>query len=103
MPNTMYYESKQDQLDTTVVHSFSCISTCFGRPYAHRQESRLRFTAYGFQHWLLLVVVFESRVQSCVHSGEDVARATSFPQCKQLTPYSPRLQTAIASAENHMQ
>jgi len=22
--------------------------TCFGHPYAHRQESRLRATAYGF-------------------------------------------------------
>ena len=26
----------------------SCSSTCFGRLYAHHQEVRLRFTAYGF-------------------------------------------------------
>ena len=25
----------------------NCSSTCFGRVYAHRQEVRLRFTAYG--------------------------------------------------------
>jgi hypothetical protein len=26
----------------------NCSSTCFGRLYAHHQEVRLRFTAYGF-------------------------------------------------------
>jgi hypothetical protein len=63
-----------------VVYSINCISTCFGRLYAHRQKSRLRFTAYGFQNCLLLVVVLESRVVSYVHCGEDVA-----PQSTVLT------------------
>jgi hypothetical protein len=44
-----------------VVYSINYISTCFGRLYAHHQESRLRTIAYGFQRWLLLVVVLESR------------------------------------------
>ena len=26
----------------------NCSSTCFGRLYAHHQEIRLRYTAYGF-------------------------------------------------------
>jgi hypothetical protein len=47
-----------------VIYSISCISTCFGRLYAHRQGSRLRFTAYGFQHWLLLFVVLESKLRA---------------------------------------
>jgi hypothetical protein len=55
------------------VYSTNCISTCLWRLYAHCQESRLRFTAYGFQHRLLLVVVLESRLVSCVHCGEDAA------------------------------
>jgi hypothetical protein len=55
-------ESKQDQLDARDSGLFNQLyPTCFGRFYAHHQESRLPFTAYGFRHWLLLVVVLESR------------------------------------------
>jgi hypothetical protein len=62
----------------TLIYSITYVSTYFGRLYAHRQESRLRFTAYGFQYWLLLVVVLESRVVSCVHCGEDAARLSCY-------------------------
>jgi len=39
-----------DQLDTTNsdLLLINCSSTRFGRIYAHHQEVRLRFTAYGF-------------------------------------------------------
>jgi hypothetical protein len=57
-----------------LICSVTYISTCFGHLYAHCQESKLCFTAYGFQHWLLLVVVLESRVLSCVNCGGDVPR-----------------------------
>jgi hypothetical protein len=48
-------------MEHIVVYSINCISTCFGRLFARRQESSLCLTAYGFQHWLLLFVVLESR------------------------------------------
>jgi hypothetical protein len=43
-----------DQLDATSsdLLAISYSSTCFGRLYAHRQEGRLRVTAYGFLSWL---------------------------------------------------
>jgi hypothetical protein len=54
-------QNKTNLMQQILVYSINFISTCFGYIYAHRQKSRLRFTAYGFQHWLLLVVVLESR------------------------------------------
>jgi hypothetical protein len=53
---------KQDQQHATDSGLFHLLYlNMFREFYAHRQESRLRFAAYGFQHWLLLVVVLESR------------------------------------------
>jgi hypothetical protein len=56
-----------------VVYSINCISTRFGRLYAHRQESRLRFTAYAFQHWPLPI-------------GEDVALQHALHSAHSLIP-----------------
>jgi hypothetical protein len=41
---------RQEQLDATNsdLLVINCSSTRFGRLYAHHQEVRLRFTAYGF-------------------------------------------------------
>ena len=41
---------RRDQLVATNsdILVINCSSTCFGRLYAHHQEVRLRFTAYGF-------------------------------------------------------
>jgi len=50
----------------------NCSSTRFGRLYAHHQEVRLRFTAYGFL----------SYCSCCVHCEEVVA--TSSSQCTQF-------------------
>jgi hypothetical protein len=43
-------KQRRDQLDATNsdLLVISCSSTCFGRLYAHHQEVRLHFTAYGF-------------------------------------------------------
>jgi hypothetical protein len=38
--------NKMQQL--VILLLINCSSTCFGRPYAHHQEVKLRFTAYGF-------------------------------------------------------
>ena len=48
------------------------ISTCFGHLYAHRQENRLRSTAYGCLSFVA-VAMLESRVARCVHCVENVA------------------------------
>jgi hypothetical protein len=47
----------QDQLDATYddLLAIRYSSTCFGRLYAHHQESRLRVTAYDFLSWLWLL------------------------------------------------
>ena len=46
----MISKQRRDQPDATNSDLFviTCSSTCFGRLYAHHQEVRLRFTAYGF-------------------------------------------------------
>jgi hypothetical protein len=61
----------RDQLDAanSDLLVISCSSTCFGRLYAHYQEVRLHFTAYGFCP-VVAVVMLESRVARCVHCEE---------------------------------
>ena len=47
----------------------NCSSTCFGRLYAHRQEVRLRFTAYGFLSCCSCCDVGESVGKLCALCG----------------------------------
>jgi len=46
---TSFLKQRRDQLDATIsdLLVINCSSTCFGRLYAHHQEVRLRFIAYG--------------------------------------------------------
>jgi hypothetical protein len=47
----------------------NCSSTCFGRLYAHHQEVRLRFTAYGFLSCCSCCDVGESDGKLCTLFG----------------------------------
>ena len=47
----------------------SCSSTCFGHLYAHHQEVRLRFTAYGFLSCCSCCDVGESDGMLCALCG----------------------------------
>ena len=47
----------------------NCFSTCFGRLYAHHQEVRLRFTAYGFLSCCSCCDVGESGGKLCALCG----------------------------------
>jgi hypothetical protein len=64
-----------DQVDATnidlLVINYS--STCIGRLYAHRQESRTARHCLWFSVLAVAVVVPESRVARCVHCEENVA------------------------------
>ena len=51
----------------------NCSSTCFGRLYAHHQEVRLRFTAYGFLSCCSCCDVGESTGKLCAHSAYVIA------------------------------
>ena len=47
----------------------NCSSTCFGRLYAHHQEVRLRFTAYGFLSYCSCFDARESGDKMCALRG----------------------------------
>jgi hypothetical protein len=47
----------------------NCSSTCFGRLYAHHQEVRMRFTAYGFLSCCSRCDVGESDGKLCALCG----------------------------------
>jgi len=47
----------------------NCSSTCFGHLYAHHQELRLRFTAYGFLSCCSCCDVAESAGRLCALCG----------------------------------
>jgi hypothetical protein len=47
----------------------NCSSTCFGRLYAHHQEVRLRFTAYGYLSCCNCCDVEESGCKLCALCG----------------------------------
>jgi len=54
----------------------NCSSTCFGSPYAHHQEVRLRFTAYGFLSYCSCCDVGESGGKLCALCGGDCLQPT---------------------------
>jgi hypothetical protein len=69
-----------------VIYSISCISTCFWRLYAHRQESWLHLNyCILFPALAIAGCSLGEWVVSHVHCGEKVARATSSPQCTRHT------------------
>jgi hypothetical protein len=77
-----------DQVDATntdlLVINYS--TTCFGRLYAHRQESITARHCLWFSVLAVAVVVPESLVARCTHCEENVAwlsRPTSSSQCTQ--------------------
>ena len=55
----------------------NCSSTCFGSLYAHRQEVRLRFTAYGFLSCCDCCDVGESGGKLCALCGAGCSETQS--------------------------
>ena len=81
----------------------NCSSTCFGHLYAHHQEVRLCFTAYGFLSCCSCCDV-ESRVASCVHMqshSRTVKQPT--PHCAHSLPPDSQHHNSYNRTENHRQ
>jgi len=72
----------------------SIISTCFGHLYAHRQENRLRSTAYGCLSRCSCCDAGESGGELCALCGECCLKATSSTQWTQLATRLSSIATA---------
>jgi hypothetical protein len=79
--------------------------TCFGRLYAHHEEVRLRFTAYGFLSCCNCCDVGESAGKLCALCGVDCLtvctvwsrlQATYSTQCIQLATRLSNITTATS-------
>jgi hypothetical protein len=68
-----------------------------------RMYRKHRKVYYNTQRTKAYIQNLNESKQDQLDATDSAARTTSSPQCTQLTPYSPRLQPAIASAENHTQ
>ena len=55
----------------------NCSSTCFGLLYAHHQEVRLRFTAYGFLSCCSCCDVGESGLHVCTQLATRLSNITT--------------------------
>ena len=71
-------------------------STCFGLLYAHHQEVRMRFTAYGFLSCCSCCDVGESGGKLCALCGVGclLQQATHSTQCTQLATRLSNITTA---------
>ena len=76
----------------------NCSSTCFGRLYAHHQEVRLRYTAYGYLYCCNCCDVRETCGQMCALYGGGCLSSV-----KQPTPHSAHSLPADSPTSQQLQ